>query len=98
MIKHELGKILHISGHPVQVATEFEGLARNVRKSFCEALGDAIGEALFEECIKASKMSEEERDKDTEKQIKVAKNRDPEGAKISEMFAEELCERIFRGH
>lgn len=60
MIKHELGKEITVSGHVVQIAAEFEVLGRAVRESFCTALGGVIGDSLYEECLRASKMSEDD--------------------------------------
>lgn len=39
MIKCELGKETHISGHPMRIAAELEDLMRNVRNALCKLLG-----------------------------------------------------------
>lgn len=97
MIKCDLGKVLHISGHPAQVAAELEDLARNVRKAFCAILGDEEGTRLFEECIESAKMSIEERDQYVSKCMKEAEILDPEGAKISKEFADAFLEKLSGG-
>lgn len=95
MIKYDLGKALCINGHAAQVATEFEELARAVRSSFCEAMGKTDGERLFDECIKNSKMNEEERDSYAKRDIENARISDPESAKEVDKFVEALCAEIF---
>lgn len=78
MIKSEFGEKIEIVGNPAVIATELEELARRIREAFCNSLGQETGEDLFDECIRASRLTTEERDKDCanilEKTDEVAKS------------------------
>lgn len=95
MIKNSLKGELHVSGHPAEVAAEFEDIARTARESFCINFGEACGMALFEKCIQMSRMSEEESIEYAAKELEKHRTENPEVAKAVDARAEELWKRIF---
>lgn len=56
----DFGKSIKITGHPEQIAMEFEYAARTVRAIFCDYMGDAAGEAFYKEILAMAEKSEDE--------------------------------------
>lgn len=95
MIKCELGKETHISGHPVQIAVELEELMRQVRNSMCELLGEVDGLNMYEEIIVLAQMSEEQRDKYVEDKVERIHADNPKLAKEADDRVDALKEMLF---
>ena len=93
MIKCELGKETHISGHPVQIAAELEELMRTVRNAMCKILGEVEGLNMYEKIIVLAQMSEEQRDKYIEDERTHAEN--PKLAKEVDEHSDALFEMLF---
>lgn len=56
----DFGKSIRITGHPEQVAMEFEFVARAVRTTFCDWMGDSAGDAIYKEILAMAEKSEDE--------------------------------------
>jgi len=56
----DFGKSIRITGHPEQVAMEFEFVARAVRTTFCDWMGDSAGDAVYKEILAMAEKSEDE--------------------------------------
>ena len=66
MIKCNMNEETCVSGPIEVVAAETEELLRGVRIAFCDNVGEETGNMLFRECIRRSRLSEVERDKEDE--------------------------------
>lgn len=97
MIKYEIGKEMHISGHVVQIAAELEMIMRNVRCAMCESLGESRGMEMYESIVRNASMSGEQRYKQCEAEEAILKDLDPELMKACEDFVNALAERCSGG-
>ena len=79
-----------VSGNIVQLASEFENIARGIRIALCSTLGNDLGAKLYEEVVESAKMSEEERKEMIDKKLEEAKNTHPIALKMSEHLAKDL--------
>lgn len=95
MIKCELGKETHISGHPVQIAAELEDLMRAVRNSMCKTLGEVEGLNMYEKIIVLAQMSEEQRNKYVEDKVERIHADNPKLAKEIDERVDALFEMLF---
>lgn len=95
MIKCELGKETHISGHPAQIAAELEELMRVVRNAMCELLGEVDGLNMYENIIALAQMSEEQRDKYVEYKVDRTHAENPKLAKEVDERVDALFEMLF---
>ena len=95
MIKCELGKGTHISGHPAQIAAELEELMRVVRNAMCKMFGEVEGLNMYEEIIVLAQMSEEQRDKYAEDEVERIHTENPKPAKEIDERTHALFEMLF---
>lgn len=95
MIKCELGKETHISGHPVQIAAELEDLMRNVRNALCELLGETNGLDFYKKIVENASMSEEQRNKYVEDKVERSHADNPKLAKEADDRVDALMEMLF---
>ena len=95
MIKCELGKETHISGHPAQIAVELEEIMRKVRSALCELLGEIDGLNLYKKIVKNASMSEEQRNKYVEDEVERTHAENPKLAKEIDERAYALFEMLF---
>lgn len=70
----DFGKSVKITGHPEQVAMEFELVARVVRGDFCKYMGKELGNAFFEYILANAKKTEAE----LEEEFELIKKENPE--------------------
>lgn len=97
MIKCELEKEMHISGHVVQIAAELEMIMRDVRCAMCESLGESNGMEMYDSIIRNASISGEQRDKQCDAEEAILKDLDPELMKDCEDFVNALAERCSGG-
>ena len=97
MIKSELEKETHITGHVVQIAAELEMIMRDVRCAMCESLGGSMGMEMYESIVRNASMSEKQRDKQCEAEEAILKDLDPELMKDCEDFVNALAGRCSGG-
>lgn len=95
MIKCELGKETHISGHPVQIAVELEDLMREVRSALCKLLGETNGLNFYKEIVENASMSEEQRNKYSEDEVERIHAENPKLAKELDERVDALFEMLF---
>ena len=96
MIKCELGKETHISGHPAQIAVELEELMREVRSALCKLLGETNGLDFYKEIVENASMSEEQRNKYSEDEVERIHAENPKLAKEVDERVDALFEMLFR--
>lgn len=94
MIKCELGKETHISGHPVQIAAELEELMRAVRNAMCETFGEVEGLNMYEKIIVYAQMSKEQRNKYAEDKVERTCAENPELAKEVSGYIDALMKML----
>lgn len=63
MIRYEFEDKLEIKGNFIQILAELEGIARKVRESACEMLGEEDGMEMYNFALEMAALSEEERKK-----------------------------------
>lgn len=95
MIKCELGKETHISGHPAQIAVELEELMREVRSALCKLLGETNGLDFYKEIVENASMSEEQRNKYSEDEVERIHAENPKLAKEVDERVDALFEMLF---
>ena len=95
MIKCELGKETHISGHPTQIAVELEELMREVRSALCKLLGETNGLDFYKEIVENASMSEEQRNKYSEDEVERIHAENPKPAKEIDERTHALFEMLF---
>lgn len=95
MIKCELGKETHISGHPAQIAVELEELMREVRSALRKLLGEIDGLDFYKEIVKNALMYEEQRNKYAEDEMARLYAENPKLAKEVDERVDALLEMLF---
>lgn len=95
MIKCELGKETHISGHPAQIAVELKDLMREVRSALCKLLGETNGLNFYKEIVENASMSEEQRNKYSEDEVERIHAENPKLAKEVDERVDALFEMLF---
>lgn len=95
MIKCELGKKTHISGHPAQIAVELEELMREVESALCELLGETNGLDFYKKIVKNASMPEEQRNKYSEDEVERIHAENPKLAKEVDERVDALFEMLF---
>ncbi len=73
----DFGKSVKVTGHPEQVALEFELAARTVRGAFCKYMGEERGNIFFEEILANAKKT----DAEMEEEFELIKKENPEFVK-----------------
>lgn len=97
MIKCDFGKQTVITGHAVQIATELECLARDVRIALCNTLGEEAGMEMYGEAIKMAALNTKQRNQFCEEEMLIAKTVSPELAKRAEEYTDMLMKELFGG-
>ena len=96
MIKAQLGEVI-VDGNVLTLAMEFEDIARGVKKVFCNALGEKVGNLLWEKCVNEARKSDEERKREVEEEIRGFRETETEKAKLADALTEFVLKEIAKG-